>query len=363
MNDFLIIGGGIIGMLTARELVRGGAKVSLVDKSRTGQESSWAGGGIISPLYPWRYADSITALAGWSQEHYPELSAQLADDSGVDPEYTRNGLLILDSDESDAALAWARQHGIELRQLDGESCKDIDPALGLQPQSGLWFPQVAQVRNPRLVRSARLALNGKIDILEQTEARELLIKDGRAEGIRTPSGDCKAGKVIVCAGAWSAQLLSQVGQEPDIEPVRGQMILFHAKPNEIKRIVLRKDRYIIPRRDGRTLMGSTLEHTGFKKQTTAEAREELHELAVEMFPSLRHAPIEHHWAGLRPGSPNGVPYIGQHPEIKNLYFNAGHYRNGVVLGPSSARLLADLALEREPILDPAPYALNAPRKD
>jgi len=361
LNDFLIIGGGIIGMLTARELAAAGAKVTLVDKSDTGTEASWAGGGIISPLYPWRYADSVTRLSNWSQAYYPELCEELTERSGVDPEYTRSGLLILDTDESEQCLSWARHSHNKAIQLDVKETARTEPGLGGEPGGALWFPEVAQVRTPRLVRSTRLALNGLIDIKEQSKVLELQVKNGRVEGIRTPKRTHKAGNVIVCAGAWTAELLSQLGAKPDISPVRGQIILFYAKQDDVRHIVLHNDHYVIPRRDGRILMGSTLEHSGFEKTTTQPARDELRQMAVEMFPNLRHAPIEHHWAGLRPSSPSGIPYIGAYPGVEGLYFNAGHFRNGVVLGPASARLMADIALHREPIIDPRPYALDAPR--
>ena len=118
------------------------------------------------------------------------------------------------------------------------------------------------------------------------------------------------------------------------------MILFKTNPHTISRIALDEDRYIIPRKDGHVLFGSTLEHTGFEKVTTAEAMNELKKIAIERYPALKNCPIVKHWAGLRPGSPQGIPYIGAHPDIEGLYVNAGHYRNGVVLGPASARLMA-----------------------
>ncbi len=140
------------------------------------------------------------------------------------------------------------------------------------------------------------------------------------------------------------------------------MLLFNTKPGLIKRIVLEGNRYIIPRKDGRVLFGSTMEDVGFKKKTTQEARDELYNIATERFPVLKEYPIEKHWAGLRPGSPTGIPYICSHPELAGLYINAGHFRNGVVLGPASARLCADLVTGREPSLPAAPYRLNAPRE-
>jgi glycine oxidase len=171
----------------------------------------------------------------------------------------------------------------------------------------------------------------------------------------------RADSVIVCAGAWSGQLLGGLPAPPDIRPVRGQMLLFAAAPGTISRMVLEGTRYVIPRRDGRTLFGSTIEDVGFEKRTTDDAREELHEIATRRFPILKQFPVEAHWAGLRPSSPAGVPYIARHPEIEGLFVNAGHFRNGIVLGPASARLVADLVLGRAPTLDPAPYAWTAAR--
>ena len=140
------------------------------------------------------------------------------------------------------------------------------------------------------------------------------------------------------------------------------MILFQTRPGQIRQIVLFRDRYAIPRRDGLVLLGSTLEHVGFHKATTAEAKEDLHRSALERFPFLARAPIQDHWSGLRPSSPSGIPYIGAHPGTEGLYVNAGHFRNGLVTAPASARLAADLILGRKPILDPAPYALDAERR-
>lgn len=361
MSDVLVIGGGIIGLLTARELVEAGASVSLVEMGDTGREASWAGGGIISPLYPWRYPDSVTALASWSQGVYSRLCTDLHDETGIDPELIHNGLLILDMQEREQAQAWAERHGMEIQILDSDQIHESEPELGPRPAQAMLMPTVAQVRNPRLAKAARRALVGRVSLREQEEVMDVLVEDGRVRGARTGKGEILADQVVICTGAWTAQLLEKLGDTPEIEPVRGQMILFLAHPGQINHITLYQDRYVIPRRDGRVLLGSTLERTGFVKATTAEAKEELYRSAVELFPVLRRTPIEDHWAGLRPGSPRGVPYIGAYPAVDGLFFNAGHFRNGVVTGPASARLVADLMLGREPIVDPAPYALKAER--
>jgi len=361
MSEILVIGGGAIGLLTARELIQAGARVTLVEMGETGRESSWAGGGIISPLYPWRYASSITALSLWSQREYPHLCAALREETGIDPELVRSGLLILDPEEHDQALSWAREHRVTMERLSGDTLRELEPGVAHKPSAALWMPDVDQIRNPRLAKALRSAIEGRVQIREHEEVVELLVESERITGARTHKGTIGADAVLVCAGAWTAKLLEQLGAKPDIEPVRGQMILLYAEPGLVRHVVLLRERYLIPRKDGRILIGSTLEHEGFAKITTAEAKEALYHTAVELFPRLEQTPIENHWAGLRPGSPSGIPYIGAYPGIQGLYCNAGHYRNGLVTGPASARLAADLVLSRGPIVDPAPYALDAQR--
>ncbi|MFZ5594346.1 MAG: glycine oxidase ThiO [Pseudomonadota bacterium] len=359
MTDCLVIGGGLIGMLTARELARAGMRVKVVERGATGRESSWAGGGILSPLYPWRYPDAVTALAGWSQRIYPALAAELADETGVDPEWTLNGLLMLDADEKTAAQVWAERAAMGLEVIDRDAVLACEPGLGEPPQEALWMPGIAQIRNPRLLRAVRLSLlSAGVEIQEGLDVTGFVVRDGQIAGVETAGGKIPAGSVVVAAGAWSGRLLAGLGVELDVAPVRGQMIMFHARPGVVSRIVLSRGRYLIPRRDGRVLAGSTVEYAGFDKSATAEALAQLHQAAVALAPALADYDIERHWAGLRPGSPEGVPFIGEHPRVRGLFVNAGHFRNGVVMGPASARLLADIMQRQAPIADPSLYALS-----
>ncbi|MBK5968465.1 MULTISPECIES: glycine oxidase ThiO [Thiorhodovibrio] len=362
MSDYLIVGGGVIGLMTAYELAKTEASVTLIEMRDTGRQSSWAGGGILSPLYPWHYPASVNALAFWSQAYYPQFIQELLDKTGVDPEYRASGLMILDAAERDLGLAWGERHSIPVELLDRAGVAAQEPNLELELDNALWLPSIAQVRNPRLTRSLRAAIDKKVKIRENEEVIDLRIQNGRVEGVRTTAGQVAADRVVVCAGAWTAQLLEHIGQAPNIRPVRGQMMLFFAKPDQIRHVTLYRERYIIPRQDGRVLIGSTLaEEAGFNKSTTSQAKEELYRFAVELYPLLKRAPIEDHWAGLRPGSPKGVPYIGAYPGVEGLFVNAGHFSTGLVTGPASARLISDLMLERSPIVSPEPYALETER--
>jgi len=361
MTDCLVVGGGLLGMLTARFLNEAGAEVLVLDKSELGHEASWAGGGILSPLYPWRYDDAVTALASYGQPRYRELAEALAAESGVDPEWTPSGLLMLDVEDAGDAAAWGQRHALSVETVTATHTLEIEPALADGQGGGVWMPDVAQIRNPRLVKAMRGSLMHRgIAFREGVAVDRLIVEDGRARGVHTSEGELRAERVLVASGSWSAELLASAGVHIEVEPVRGQMILFGARPDTLTRIVLAGDRYLIPRRDGHILCGSTLEHTGFDKSTTQTAMEELHAAAIERVPALADFPVVKHWAGLRPGSPRGIPYIGEHPEIRGLFVNAGQYRNGVVLGLASAQLAADQILGRAPVLDPAPYGFRSP---
>ncbi len=356
MTDCVVIGAGLIGMLSAYELANAGMQVTLLERGQPARESSWAGGGILSPLYPWRYPDPVNELASWSQRVYPDLCRQLEESSGIDPQWTRSGLMIVDIDDRQSVQQWAARFEARLEWCDGNDVRRIEPRLGLVPESVAWLPEVAQVRNPRLVQALRVTLvNAGVEIRSDCPAQGWIIEVDRIKAVQTPGGEVGADCFVVASGAWSAELLQSTGLSLPVEPVRGQMILYKGPPGLVSCITLYKGRYVIPRRDGRVLVGSTLEYVGFDKHTTPQGLDDLRQAASELIPDLATLPIEKHWAGLRPGSPNGTPLVGPHPGIANLYINAGHFRNGVVLGPATARMLADHVLRRPAALEQKPY--------
>ena len=350
--DYIIVGGGLVGMLTAQEMANSGATIAILDKSDFGQESSWAGGGILSPLYPWRYDDAITLLANWGAAHYKKFAQELKSETGVDPECVNSGLLMLDipEQEKENAEVWASNYQGVMTFISQKECIGIEPQLDRTKfDSAVWMPEIYQIRNPYFVKSLKtsLQINKKVDLFENYEMTNLITKENKVIGCETNRGSFYADNTIIAGGAWSAKILKDQSTIPKIEPVKGQMLLFKGNAGVLKRIILSNEHYVIPRNDGHILVGSTLEKTGFDKNTTEKAKSELLLEAERIVPAIKSMQLVKHWAGLRPGSPEGIPYIGKYPLMDNLYINSGHFRYGVILGLASARLLSDILLERK----------------
>ncbi|PCJ15364.1 MAG: glycine oxidase ThiO [Gammaproteobacteria bacterium] len=359
-TDIVIVGGGVLGLLSARNLSACGVRVTVIDKGPLGREASWAGGGIMSPLYPWRYDWSINCLAQRSQTMYPALARELERETGIDIQHITCGLLTLDAPDHEFALAWGQEHGQLIEARQDEQLARLEPNLGGGFQKGLWMPDVANVRNPVFLEALKASLAGNplVNLVEHCELLGFSEQQGGIQGVETSMGSIKCEKTLITAGAWSAGLIEQLSATVPIEPVKGQMLLIKAEPGVVKRVVLSGGRYVIPRNDGHVLVGSSLEKTGFDACITDQAKSSLSEFAYHLIPRLKGYPIVKQWAGLRPGSPAGVPYIGTVPGKPNVFINAGHFRNGLIMAPASAKLITDLMLARDVDIDPAPYRVN-----
>lgn len=360
MPDCIVVGGGVIGLLTARQLFLEGVDVLLLEKGPLGGESSWAGGGIISPLYPWRYDDAVNVLAERSKKIYPDLTKTLFEETGSDCEFINSGLFTVVNDGEQEVIDWAKTWSVSADFIsDAASIREIEKSVGEVVASGVWMPDIMQIRNPKLVQALKASFDYlSIPYQEQTEVEEVIVDNNKVLGVRTKQRTYLADKVIIASGAWSAQF-SVTRTSVDVLPVKGQMIMYKGPPDLLKRIVLSEGHYVIPRKDGRILAGSTLEKIGFDKSTSPSALDELHRAAVELIPLLSGLEVERQWAGLRPGTEKGIPYICQHDDIAGLYVHAGHFRNGIVLGAASAELMADIILQRTPRCDVRPYSMSA----
>ena len=302
-TDVIIIGGGVSGLMTARELSGAGKRVVLLERQALGKESSWAGGGILSPLTPWRAAEPITALCRWSQSAYPGLAEELAASTGIDPEWMESGLLFSDCGEGDLAKSWADVHGKPCEPLTADGLGSIEPKLRPTAGTPLLLPDIAQVRNPRLLRALRMDLTQRgVKLLEYHAVDDLRIEHGRVASLVANNQCFTAEDYVVTACAWSGLLARNSGlAELPIMPVKGEMLIFNSPPGLLKHIVISGGRYLIPRKDGKILAGSTVENAHFNKSTSDAALEALSRFAISLLPPLGQSPIEKHWAGPAPG--------------------------------------------------------------
>lgn len=355
-QDVIVVGAGVVGLLSALELTRAGFAVTLVERGLTGREASRAAAGILSTLFPWRSPRPLALLSRWSQSSYAMLADDVRRASGIDPEWTPSGLLCFDLREKDAAQAWAQTTGRAIDFLEAHEVRRQEPVLAECARPAIFLPGIAHIHISRFLRALREALlNEGVPIKEETAVTGFLERGGRVEGVRTESGELRAAHVVVTAGAWSSGLAETLGIRLPVEPVRGQIIQFRGPPGLLGRVLCEGEHYLLARRGGEILVGSTREHVGFDREITVAARDELTTVAVQLLPVLKGAAPSRQWSGIRPGSPEGIPYIGAHPQCAGLWFNTGHYANGITLAPGSARLLADLMTGRAPILDPLPY--------
>lgn len=361
-QDVIIIGAGVIGLATAERLLLQGVKVTLIERNEVGLESSWAGGGILSPLCPWDYSDDVNRLSHYSAQLFPQWTSNLYKASGIDPEYLISGMKILSFVDKKIIENWCLQYPTKIKYLatshtDTHLNKKHYPGYRDQENnSSVLMPDIAQVRNPRLLKSLHirvLQLGGKI--IENCVVNQINIRNHNVHSLTTAQGQIFADYYVVSAGAWSKALLGPHALGIEIKPIKGQMLLFKFNEPPITNIMIKDNVYMIPRQDGHLLVGSTIEDVGFNKEITITARNTLMKKAREILPLLDKMPIIKQWAGLRPATKKNSPYIGRHSTLSNLFMNAGHFRYGIVMAPASAEILTNEITNHSQKIDISPY--------
>jgi glycine oxidase len=364
----LIVGGGVIGLSLAYELANHGATVQLVDRGPIGREASWAGAGILPPANLATAIDPLDRLRAVSHQLHREWAVRLREETGIDNGYRMCGGLYLARSSGEAAslhafAAMLREIKIEIERLSPQEVVKLEPALREfatdQLQATYLLPGEAQLRNPDHLRALELACARRgVVIRSDCEAAGFDCSNGKMTAVRTADGLLHADRYCITSGAWTQRLLMQLGLTTGIMPIRGQMVMFKSDTPPFRRVLNEGPRYLVPRDDGRVLVGSTEEEAGFDKSTTAECVGELISLACQLVPALRDAPVENSWAGLRPGSFDGFPYIGRIPGLDNAYAAAGHYRSGLHMSPGTAVVLRQLMLGDEPQIDLTPFRVG-----
>jgi len=349
--DVAIIGGGVIGLTTAYFLAREGVSVQLFDRSTMGTEASWAGAGIIPPGNALRAATAYDRLRASSSEAFPTLSAELRARTGIDNGYRVCGGIEVFGENTAAATELWKAEGIVFEAFTLVEASQQDPELRLPLAAAYLLPGMAQVRNPWHLRALGFACEALgVKLVSNQPIHRMRTCGSRIEAAIDESGiEHVADKFLYASGAWTDQLLAPVGIRTGVHPVRGQIVLFRSSQPLLRRIVNVDKQYLVPREDGRILAGSTEEpEAGFEKRTTEEGVDSLIRFATELVPALTAATIEKTWAGLRPGSIDGLPYLGRLPDFENAFVAAGHFRAGIQLSPATASVMCELLTERKP---------------
>lgn len=337
-QDCIVIGGGIVGMTTARELAMRGLSVSIFDKGRLGMESSWAAGGILSSMRPWLENAESSALSNKGKAYYADFVAELKQQTGIDTEYYQSGLLLINAADITQLRLWSEKNQI----LTVENYADYPSNMSL-PSTSIFLPEIAQVRTPTLLKALHVSLlKLGVSIFENTPITGLEIDDNRCISAKTGEDKHYANSFIISAGPWSGKILGAGNKKVQLKPVLGQMLCVKFPKPPFVPIVLDGEHYFIPRKDGHTLIGSTMEEVGFSKNLTNTAKNMLMQWACTLYPDIAKTQFIKHWAGLRPATDNGKPYLGRLEAYENIYMNAGHFRKGILQAPICAREIAGM---------------------
>lgn len=354
-SEILIIGGGVIGLSIARELHRQGTRnITILEKSRLGHEASWAAAGMLAPSSETERDDDFYRLCSDSNRLYPSFAEELLDQTGIDIEFDPSGTLYLAFNEHDSAEIEARyqaQHnvGINISRLDRRQIVEIEPNISPTVREGLFYPDDRQVENRRLLAALKAyANNAGFNLVENCEVSSIIIESSRAAGVATNNGEFRADHIILTTGAWTSLIkLGDAAMPFAVKPIRGQMMSFKTDAGLISKVIYSPRGYVLPRQDGRIITGATVEDVGFANTTTDDGIERIKQNAEEILPFLSKLNAAETWSGLRPRSSDGLPVLGGISGIDGLTVATGHYRNGILLAPLTARLIADSILKDE----------------
>lgn len=346
--DVIVVGAGLIGCSVARELARRGLRVLVLDRQEPGKEASWAAAGMLTPASESIEEHALVPLANSSLAMYPEFIEQIERTAGMNTGYRRDGALEVFFGEGAEKnlrhwLASVRAAGFQPQPLTAAELRAMEPALAMDAMAGAFLADEGSVDNRLLAQAAAEAARREgAELRAGEEVLRLTMTAERTTGVESRSGKIAAGNVVLAAGCFTARVEGAERYAPTL-PARGQMAAL--RPAEMPlRHVVRGPSYLVPRSDGRLLIGATVEHVGFEKAVTAAAIGKLLSDAARMAPALAAAPVVETWSGLRPDTPDHLPILGP-ADIGGLWLATGHFRNGILLAPATARALGEWITE------------------
>jgi glycine oxidase len=347
----LVVGGGIIGCAAAYELAKAGCQVAIFERATPGAEASSAAAGLLAPIDDSTETNfARLALASWRL--YPDVVRELQERTGIDVEYVTRGTIYPTSaaQKRRDVGAWADIEEFGVKMLEDEDVHRLEPALSPQIRHAIFVKGDHWLNNQKLVLAyAQAAAAAGVELKTGCNVSRLVVEGGRARGLVTEGERVEGDAILLAAGAWSGELMAGLGLPLRIEPRRGQMIALAHVPPVLTHCV-HGEVYMAPRPSGELLIGATVERAGFQRAVTAEGIAGLLRAAIELVPSLRELPIARTWCGFRPWAPDSLPVLGPWPGVEGLFVATGHFRNGILLAPITARLMTEWITGREPSL-------------
>jgi glycine oxidase len=353
--DVIIIGGGVIGASIAFELAAAKLDVVLLDRQQPGREASWAAAGMLSPGPDSPDALPLVPLAKESMRLYPEFIASIEEISGKTTAFARKGVIEVftapfDESERDKMVAQYHALGLAVEPVAIDAARKAEPALGPAALAAAWLPQEATV-DPRMLMDALLtaASNRGVKIHADFPVNSIMLDGNRCTGVSTGEKNISAKCIVIAAGCFSGAI-DWLGRYAPTRPIRGQLLALESKSVPVGRTLRSHKAYLVPRPNGRIIAGSTLEDAGFERHVTPAGVRKILDGVLELAPALANAQLVDAWSGLRPGTPDNLPVLGP-TDIRGLYIATGHYRNGILLAPATAKLLSRWILSGKPEFD------------
>jgi glycine oxidase len=345
--DVVIVGGGIVGCAIAWYLARDGVSVTLLERGRIGHGASDAAAGMLAPMCEAKKAGPFADLLVAALRDYPEAARDAEVAGGLPTGYRQCGILRVAFTEDEEArlenaLSLYAGAGLPYRRLTTEEARREEPALSAEMRAAVLSPEEGQAIPREIVQAFRRAAEARgARIHEYTEVTGLEMAGGVAGGVRVNGGVFAANTVVLAAGAWSSLFSEMLPAPVSVFPVRGQVVALRNLPVPVRRVIYSYAGYAVPWPDGRLILGATQEEAGYAARTTVEGVTQVLAGAARLLPGIREAEIDAMWAGLRPGSADGRPLLGPAPGCENVWLATGHFRNGILLGPYTARLVAE----------------------
>ena len=365
-SDTIVVGAGIIGMAIALELARSGRVVHVLEReSGWAPEASGAGAGMLAPQHEADGPGPFLDLSLRAVEIWREMADWLKERTTIDPGYRADGFLHLALSGDEFATytrraEWQAGMGLPVEVLDPGQTAGRFSMVSREIAGALFYEGDHQVHTARAMEAMASACRAEgVYFLFEEEVNDLVVQTGpagmRVAGVHTPRLHASAEHTVLAAGAWTGRLTAMLGAPLPIEPVRGQALVVPVTEALPPCLVGSSLGYLVPRDGTELLAGATTEHVGYDRSTSDEGIASVWEAACRMLPGLEGTRPSQRWAGLRPGSPDGLPIMGPLPDVKDLWVAGGHYRNGILLGPLTGRIMAAWIESGDPGLDPTPF--------